>query len=212
LSGQTEIFILPSPIPYLEMLELQYKKREAVQRGEAPNTLYLMEHPPTITLGRNTKPEHLLRTSAEYATLGIKVINVDRGGDVTYHGPGQLVAYPILNLNDFRPSINWYIRTLEQCLIDLLSVYNLNAERMPGHTGVWINGAKIAAIGVGIRNWITYHGIALNVSPNLSHFTHIIPCGIADKPVTSLDQLLDSPPNMEEMQASFILQFKKYFS
>jgi lipoyl(octanoyl) transferase len=193
------------------MLAIQYARRDAIQRGEAANALYLLEHTPTITLGRNTKPEHLLLTPEKYAEKGITVIKADRGGDVTYHGPGQLVAYPILNLNEWNTSVGWYLRNLEQCLIDLLASYDIQGERIEEHTGVWVGGAKIAAIGVGIHHWVSYHGIALNIAPDMSHFGHIIPCGIADKPVCSLGQLLDRVPDMEEVKEKFSAAFMNTF-
>jgi lipoyl(octanoyl) transferase len=144
--------------------------------------------------------------------MGIDVEDVDRGGDVTYHGPGQLVAYPILNLRKWKCSVSWYLRTLEEVLITTLAEFDLNGERNPGFTGVWVNGAKVAAVGVGIRDWVTYHGISLNVDPNMDHWSLIVPCGIPDKPVTSLRMLCGgAPPSVHEVADVFEDRFRRVF-
>ena len=152
----------------------------------------------------------------DLAVLGVEgdqdLLGADRGGDVTYHGPGQLVAYPILRLTEWRCSISWYLRTLEQVLIDLLAEYGIHAWREEGHTGVWTARGKVAAIGVGVHSWTTFHGIALNVSTNMDHFNLIVPCGIADRPVASLHLLLDSPPSMDEVRDRFARQFLAHFA
>lgn len=199
------------PQGYAAMLERQLARHKAVVAGEAQNTLFLLEHTPVVTLGREAHAENLLLTRTAYEAEGIEVIESSRGGDVTYHGPGQLVAYPILNLNEWKLSVGWYLRTLESVLIDLLADYGLQGERIEMLTGVWVGGAKVAAIGVGLRRWTTFHGIALNVSPNMAHFKTIIPCGIGDKPVTSLEMLLESPPSMGEVAASFEHHFRSHF-
>lgn len=197
--------------PYGEALELQRMRRDSVEKADAPNTLFLLEHKPVITLGRKAELSHLLRTKDELTAMGIDLFEVDRGGDVTYHGPGQMVAYPILNLNQWRPAIRWYLRSLEEVLIRQLLGYGLPAGRMEGYTGVWVNGAKVAAIGIGIHNWITFHGIALNVRPDMAHFGLIVPCGIADKPVTTLEQLLGKTPEMKQVMDDFDRAFRGYF-
>ena len=197
--------------PYSTMLECQLARHKAVVAGDAPNTLYLLEHHPVVTLGREAHAENLLLARAAYAAEGIELVETSRGGDVTYHGPGQLVAYPILNLNEWKLSVGWYLRTLESVLIDLLEDYGLCGERVDGMTGVWVNGAKVAAIGVGLRRWTTFHGIALNIAPNMAHFRTIIPCGIADKPVTSLAMLLDAPPTLETCAENFDRHFRRHF-
>lgn len=183
-----------------------------VARGERTNALMLLEHAPVFTLGRNAHEEHLLAGRDRLAALGIDLQHVDRGGDITYHGPGQLVAYPILNLRAWHCSVNWYLRALEDVLIETIAAFGLRGERNRGFTGVWVDGAKIAAVGIGIRDWITYHGISLNVSPNMEHWRLIVPCGIPDKPVTSLNALLctDSPA-METVASEFEKQFLKAF-
>lgn len=144
--------------------------------------------------------------------MGIALEQAERGGDVTYHGPGQLVGYPILNLQQLEPSVGWYIRRLEDAIIDLLAEYGLAGERVSGLTGVWVDGAKVAAIGIGIQQWVTFHGCAINVDPDMRHFAAIVPCGIADKPVTSLKQLLGEAPEIEEVAVRFARSFRKQFN
>lgn len=190
MGREIEIIRLDGPMAYGEAMAIQRERRVAVEEGRLGNALFLLEHQPTITLGRRAKREHLLRSEAELAALGVELCETDRGGDITYHGPGQLVAYPVLDLRYWRESINWYLRALEEVLIRVLHTYGLEGERNPGLTGVWVEGAKVAAIGVGIHNWVTFHGAAINVAPDMSHFGLIVPCGIADKPVTSLEQIL----------------------
>ncbi|GMW00221.1 MAG: octanoyltransferase [Candidatus Hydrogenedentota bacterium] len=210
-SRKLEVIRLEGLVPYPKAYELQVARRKAVERGEVGNALFLLEHEPVITLGRNFQTQNLLFDRETLQRQGIAVVEVDRGGDATYHGPGQLVAYPILNLRYWRQSIRWYLRELEQVLIDQLGDYGLPGERLEGLTGVWVGGAKVAAIGIGIRNWVTYHGIALNVKPNLEHFSFIIPCGIANKPVTSLERMISPTISMEQcvldFQACFVNRF-----
>ena len=154
--------------------------------GSIPDTLLLLEHPPVITQGTGTHSENLLTSESGLIAAGIALHSTNRGGDITYHGPGQLISYPILNLLDHQPDVHWYVRSLEEVLIRLLAAYNLPGERVAGRTGVWVRGKKIAAIGVHVKRWVTSHGFALNVHPDLAHFGHIIPCGIADAGVTSM--------------------------
>ena len=199
------------PMDYAAMLALQKDRCAAVEHGAAPNTLFLLEHTPVITLGRRSDPANLLLSQAELARRGIALFETDRGGDVTYHGPGQLIAYPILALAAWKQSYRWYLRSLEAVLIALLRGYGLPAERVEGYTGVWVNGAKVAAIGVGVHNWITFHGIALNVMPDMEHFRFIVPCGIQDKPVVSLATLLIPAPDMHQVMSDFEQAFRAYF-
>ncbi|MCP4641551.1 MAG: lipoyl(octanoyl) transferase LipB [bacterium] len=198
--------------PYREAYDAQIARRSAVEAGDAGNALFLVEHTPAITLGRNFNAANLLMARDAYAQQGIEVVDVDRGGDVTYHGPGQVVAYPILDLNEWRPSIRWYLRSLEEVLIRLLARYGLKAGRVEGYTGVWVDGGKVAAIGIGVHNWVTFHGIALNVAPDMAHFDLIVPCGITDKPVTSLQTLMDNAPTVEQAFADFEEEFRAYFA
>ena len=174
-----------------------------------PNHLLLCEHPHTYTLGKSGKPEHLLLDEAALVAHGASFHRINRGGDITYHGPGQLVGYPILDLDNFRPDIHWYLRVLEEAVIRTLAEYGLSAGRIAGLTGVWLgweegalNPRKICALGVKCSRWVTLHGFALNVMPDLSYFGHIVPCGITDKAVTSLAQELGpgSPVTVAQVQ------------
>jgi lipoyl(octanoyl) transferase len=209
---QIEVITIEGPIGYAEMLERQRARRAEVENGDAPNTLFLLEHTPTITRGRNASKEHVLAPAERLAEMGVEVHDVDRGGGVTYHGPGQLVAYPVLNLHEWDRSIGWYLRTLEQVLIDLLAGYRIESQRVEGFTGVWTAQGKIAAIGIGIHHWITYHGLALNVFTNMEHFRLIVPCGIADRPVASLQQLMLLPPHMPKAREDFSRVFMRHFA
>ena len=172
-----------------------------------PNHLLLCEHPHTYTLGKSGKPEHLLLDEAALAAHGASYHRINRGGDITYHGPGQLVGYPILDLDNFRPDIHWYLRTLEEAVILTLREYGLYPGRIAGLTGVWLdweenapNPRKICAMGVKCSRWVTMHGFALNVEPDLSYFGYIVPCGITDKAVTSLAQELGRSVAVAEVQ------------
>ncbi|WP_210518148.1 lipoyl(octanoyl) transferase LipB [Hymenobacter terricola] len=184
-------------------LAIKIQNRQAETTGAAPvatpNHLLLCEHPHTYTLGKSGKPEHLLLDEAALAAHEASFHRINRGGDITYHGPGQLVGYPILDLDNFRPDIHWYLRVLEEAVIRTLAEYGLNAGRIAGLTGVWLdweagapNPRKICALGVKCSRWVTLHGFALNVNPDLTYFGHIVPCGITDKAVTSLAQELGS--------------------
>ncbi|PYO72204.1 MAG: lipoyl(octanoyl) transferase [Gemmatimonadetes bacterium] len=158
-------------VPYEEALAWQRQLAEDRIAGRlSHDVLLLLEHPPVVTLGRNSHAEHLLQAE------GIDVFEVERGGDVTFHGPGQLVGYPILDLGAYRKDLHWYLRTLEQALIDALAILDIPAERRPGFTGVWTRGRKIASIGVHVKQWVTWHGFALNVTTDLAHFDRIVPC------------------------------------
>lgn len=214
-TAELEIIRLPGLVPYGEAMRVQGARRDAVEQGNGREAVFLLEHAPVITLGRRWRAENLLRPREAYDEVGIEVCETDRGGDVTYHGPGQFVAYPVLRL-DGRPqrksSIPWYLRALEEVLIGQLAGYGLEAGRRAGFTGVWVGGGKIAAIGVRIHNWTTSHGIALNVDPHMGHFGLIVPCGIADKPVTSLKALLgEKAPDMAAVMDDFERSFRRVF-
>lgn len=199
------------PVPYADAYARQIERRNAIESGDAGNALFLLQHPPTYTIGRNADRKHLLVSEEALDRMGIETCEVDRGGDITYHGPGQLVAYPLLDLSQWRRSINWYLRTLEDVVIALLDEYGLTGERLEGYTGVWVRGGKVAAIGVGFHNWVTYHGTSLNIDPDMTHYQHIIPCGIPDKPVTSLAQLLETVPTYPEISDAFERHFRSVF-
>jgi lipoyl(octanoyl) transferase len=173
----------------------------ARREGAVTDTLLLLEHPHVITLGSGSHPEHVLVDESERTARGIELFESGRGGDVTYHGPGQLVGYPILALEESRRDLHRYLRDLEGALIDALAVFGVPAERRTGLTGVWTRGAKIAALGVRVSSgWITSHGFALNVSTDLAFFDTIVPCGIADCAVTSLARELGSGVSMPEVE------------
>ena len=206
-----EVIRCGAPVAYDEAYRRQVARRKAVEQGTGSQALYLMEHQPVYTLGRDTKTEHLLRSQAEYAALGIDLQEVDRGGDVTYHGPGQLTAYPILNLSYWRQSVRWYLRTLEEVIIRTLAAFDIDGHRVDDYTGVFVGDAKVAQIGVGIRRWVTFHGIALNVNPTMAHFGLIVPCGIKDKEVTSIAEILGEAPSLDTVSETFSEEFLTYF-
>ena len=198
-----DVLRFPSPVSYSYAYEKQTERLLAIEAGTEPNALFLLEHTPTFTFGRSSHEENLLASQKELVKMGIAIERVDRGGDITYHGPGQLVAYPILNLEYWTKSVQWYLRMLEDVIIDVLARYAIRGERVKGYTGVWVNGAKIAAVGIGIRQWVTYHGVSINLTPNIDHWSLIVPCGIPDKPVACLHQFLESPPSMDELMDVF---------
>jgi lipoyl(octanoyl) transferase len=173
---------------YAEAFDLQRSLVDQRKRGEIPDQFLFVEHPHTITLGRNGHMENLLAHDDVLRRAGVAFHPTDRGGDITYHGPGQIVGYPIIDLREWKRDVVAYVRSIEQVTIDALADFGISAGRLPGMTGVWVDGAKIAAIGVHISRWITSHGFALNVTTDLSYFQYIVPCGLA-KPVTSMAAL-----------------------
>ena len=194
---------------YNDAWELQKKLQSQRISGQIDDQLLLVEHFPVYTLGKNTPREHLLTKESD----NISIIQTDRGGDITFHGPGQLVGYPILDLNQYKRSITWYMRELEQLIIDILKEYDINAERKKGLTGVWVKGKKIAALGVRISKWVTMHGFSLNINPDLKYYQGIIPCGIKDYGVTSMADLLGNDvPDMSEIKDTLVQHFIAKFS
>ena len=191
---------------YLRTLELQEKlAARAASCGDELAYLVLVEHePPAITLGRSGRSEHILASRAELARAGVEVHKSTRGGDVTYHAPGQLVAYPIIRLDLHGRDVRGYLRNLEEVLIRLLGRFGIAAGRREGLTGVWAGEEKIAAIGVAVRRWVTYHGVALNVDPDMSGFEAIVPCGIYDYGVTSMSRLLGRKIAVAEAKPALI--------
>ena len=176
---------------YAEMLELQRAAARARISGElAQDVLILVEHPPVITLGRSSKDAHLVANPAQLQAGGVEVFEVERGGDVTFHGPGQLVGYPIVDLKRHRQDLHWYLRQVEETLIRALARFGIEGSRVPKYTGVWTGNRKIASIGVHARDWVTWHGFALNVSTELSYFDLIVPCGIPEVQMTSVEREL----------------------
>ena len=200
-------------VEYHAGLELQKQLVEERRSGAIGDTLLLLEHPPVITLGVKTRGErtHIVASEAALAAAGVAVFETGRGGDITYHGPGQLVGYPILDLNPDRRDVHHYVRDLEAVLIRAAALFGIEARRVPGLTGVWAGEPgreeKLAAIGIRISRWITSHGFALNVGTNLDHFNLIVPCGIADRGVTSLSRLLGRDVTMAEAEDAVIRGF-----
>ncbi|HOJ32279.1 MAG TPA: lipoyl(octanoyl) transferase LipB [Candidatus Hydrogenedentes bacterium] len=212
MSSQIEVVFIEGLCPFQKAWTLQRERLEHVRRGTMPNALFLLEHAPVITLGRNSRDEHVLASSNELSRKGIEVVSTDRGGDVTYHGPGQMVAYPILNLRQWQKSIRWYLRSLEEVVITLLDTYGVSATREPPFTGVWARGEKVAAIGVGLRDWVTFHGLSLNVNTDLKAFELIVPCGLYGKSVTSLQKILGKSLSMADVMERFTEIFCRQFS
>ena len=197
-------------VPYEEALTWQRDlARARIERRLAHDVLLLLEHPPVITLGRAAHGEHVLHPAS------VPVLEVERGGDVTYHGPGQLVGYPIIDLTGHRPDLHWYLRTLEDALIRALAELGLPGERRPAYTGVWVRGRKIASIGVHVKQWVTWHGFALNVTTDLAAFERIVPCGIAGVEMTSIEREAGSgkreAPLWEESAAAVVRGFAEAF-
>ena len=198
-------------IGYLEAAALQHTLVEARKKDEVPDTFLFLEHPPVITLGRASHAENVLAPFDVLKGRGIEVWETTRGGDVTYHGPGQLVGYPILDLNPDRRDVHRYVRDLEEVMIRVCADYGLEAGRVKGFSGAWIADEKIGAIGVRISRWITSHGFAFNVTTDVGFFNLIVPCGIADKGVTSLASKLGRVPAMGEVEDRFVSQFAAVF-
>ena len=192
---------------YKAVWDFQIKMQQQRIRGEIEDTLILVEHDPVYTLGKNADKDHLLQSRDE----SVDVFKIERGGDITFHGPGQLVGYPILDLSNYKKSVSWYMRALEQVLIDTLIEFKIIAQRNNGLTGVWVGEEKIAALGVRISHWVTMHGFSLNVNPDLSFYDGIIPCGIFDHGVTSMEQLLGETQNNYNVKNMVIEKFNKYF-
>lgn len=173
---------------WLQAYNLQQQYIQRRKDGAGQDTLLLVEHPHVVTMGRNGKESNLLAPPEILAKAGISYYETNRGGDVTYHGPGQIVGYPIFDLRGWKKDVVAYVRAIEETLIRVLSLYEVNAVREPGMTGVWVNGAKVAAIGIHISRWVSSHGFALNHSPDLSYYRYIVPCGLS-LPVTSMEAL-----------------------
>jgi lipoyl(octanoyl) transferase len=197
---------------YASALELQLRICNLKKQGFEPDVLLLLEHPPTITLGRNAKWNHLLVSDEILRQRGIRIFEIDRGGDITFHGPGQLVGYPILKLQKGEQDVHQYMRSLEECLIRLLLVFEIESERSAKLTGVWTEKGKIAALGVHISRWITRHGFALNVNTDLSYFDLIVPCGLADRKLASMERILSRKIDLELLARKCGATFGAVFS
>lgn len=201
-------------VPYRAALAFQHDAVELRSRGEAPDILYAFEHEPVLTVGRSGRSESLRAGSAELRRHGIEVVPVERGGDVTYHGPGQIVGYPIVSLDGLPcgRDLHRYLRDLEQGLIDGLAAFGIAASRRPPYTGVWVGEQKVAAIGVAVRRWVAFHGFALNLDPDLSHFDLIHPCGIRHLGVTSMRSLLGRAPSLEAVLTRLAEAFSRIWA
>jgi lipoyl(octanoyl) transferase len=201
-------------VPYLVALELQRSLVEERRAGRIADTLLLLQHPPVLTLGvrGDGGRSHILATADALAARGIEVRETGRGGDITYHGPGQIVGYPILDLKPDRCDVHRYVRDLEEVLIRTAADYGIAAGRVEGLTGVWVGQDKLAAIGVRIARWITSHGFALNVATDLEDFDLIVPCGLADRGVTSLQRLLGRTVELADVEARIVNHFRNIFS
>lgn len=208
---------------YGDALELQRAVARARISGEIPqDVLLLVEHPPVITLGRASKEAHLLMNKEQLAARGVELFEVERGGDVTFHGPGQLVGYPIIDLKRHKQDLHWYLRQVEEVLIRALETFEIEAGREAKYTGVWTNGRKIASIGVHARDWVTWHGFALNVSTELSYFDLMVPCGIPQVKMTSMERemleraegacLASSPDLWDQVSQSVVASTAAIFS
>ena len=194
---------------YEEAWDLQKRLQSQRISGQINDQLILVEHHPVYTLGKNSPKEHLLIEESE----NISIIQTDRGGDITFHGPGQLVGYPILDLNQYKRSVSWYMRELEQLIIDVLKEYDIKAGRKKGLTGTWVRDKKIGALGVRISKWVTMHGFSLNIDPDLQYYQGIIPCGISGYGVTSMANLLgENVPSMADIKETIVKQFITNFS
>jgi len=206
VSGRVLEVIQAGVVPYGDALAWQRDLAQArIERRIPHDLLLLLEHPPVVTLGRNSHDAHVLRPA------GVEVFEVERGGDVTFHGPGQLVGYPIIDLSGYKQDLHWYLRTLEQALIGALETLGIRAERNPGYTGVWTQGRKIASIGIHVKQWVTWHGFALNVATDLAEFQRIVPCGIPGVEMTSIEKELGQGEIWEETVAAVVRGFEEAF-
>jgi lipoate-protein ligase B len=197
---------------YARALDFQRAVAKARIANEVPeDVLLLLEHPPVVTMGRSSKEAHLLASPALLAARGVELHEVERGGDVTFHGPGQLVGYPIIDLTRHKKDLHWFLRQVEESLIIALATFGITAERNPGLTGVWTQARKIASIGVHARDWVTWHGFALNVATDLSYFDLMVPCGIQAVTMTSIEVEVGRPVSMAAVEAAVVGAFESVF-
>ncbi|HEX7358397.1 MAG TPA: lipoyl(octanoyl) transferase LipB [Ignavibacteriaceae bacterium] len=199
-------------IDYKEAWDLQKSVHQLRAENRIDDVFFLLEHPHTYTLGKTADKENLVGSEKYLSDNKISVYDIDRGGDITYHGPGQIVGYPIINLTNWQQDTHKYLRALEELIINVCSEYGLNSGRVEKYTGVWIDDRKICAIGIKVSRWITMHGFAFNVNTDLKLFNGIIPCGISDKDVTSLNRELKKELNVSEVKERILHHFSKIFS
>jgi lipoate-protein ligase B len=212
--AERELWTVPlGRLGYLEALELQRSlARDRISGAIPQDLLLLIEHPPVVTLGRSSKQKHLVASPEFLQSKGVELFEVERGGDVTFHGPGQLVGYPIVDLKRHKQDLHWYLRKIEEALINSLDDYGISGERNTAYTGVWTRGKKIASIGVHARDWVTWHGFALNVTTDLSYFDLIVPCGIDGVVMTSIARELGSDDiSMQDVRDRVTARFAAAF-
>ena len=198
-------------VDFQKAWQFQRKLFTDLKTGSCTSTLILCQHPPVITLGRLADKKNILASKQELKNKGIQIYEIERGGDVTYHGPGQFMAYPVFNLSDFKKDINWFLRQLEEVAIHFLSDFGIRAARYNGLTGVWVNRQKIASIGIVIKNWITFHGLSINIKKDdLNNFKLLRPCGM-DIEMTALETVLGRNIEIESLKRSLIQKFKEIF-
>jgi len=212
MSNRTLTFCDLGLLSYKEAWDLQHEIFNRRVKNEIDDVLLLLEHPHTYTLGKTADRNNLVSNNAELNEKKISVFDIDRGGDITYHGPGQLVGYPIINLENWYKDTHKYLRALEEVIIKTLQLYAVSGERNSQYTGVWVDNRKIAAIGIKVSRWITMHGFAFNINTDLSLFDGIIPCGIKDKEVTSLKNELNKPVELDEVKLILLNAFKEVFN
>ena len=207
-----ELSVLRLPeIEYGEGLDLQRRLLEERRAGERPDTLVLLSHPPVVTVGRGSSVGHVLLPEEELRRRGIALWETDRGGDVTFHGPGQVVGYVIFDLREHGQDLHRFLRRMEEAVLRALGAFGLEGKRIPGLTGVWVGERKVCAIGIKVSRWISMHGFALNVSTDLSYFDVIVPCGIADRGVTSLAALLGRAVERRQVENALANAFAREF-
>ena len=199
-------------IDYQTAWDKQNELVDAIKKGERRSTLVLCSHPLVITMGRNSSYDNLVLPRDEYDNRGIEVIDINRGGDVTLHNEGQLVGYPIFDLRDFKQDLHWFLRQIEQAIINTVSEFGMESDRVDGLTGVWLEQArKVCAIGLHCSRWVTSHGFALNVCNNVKDFDYIVPCGIDDKEVTSIENEIGTVVDMDKVKETVVAEFGKLF-
>lgn len=205
-------FVNLGKIDFALALELQHQIIQLKQAEKLPDFLLFLEHHPVITIGRGGQEKNILATDEALKKQGIQLYYIERGGDVTYHGPGQLVVYFLCDLENRNKDVHLFLRLLEETVILTLQDYGLTAGRIQGLTGVWVENKKVCAMGIAVKKWITFHGLALNVNTNLEHFNLIHPCGIIDKPVSSLQALLGKKMELKEIEEKLASNFAKVFN
>ena len=211
---------MPTDIQIIDLKRMDYRQafniQEMIYQGcdenRFPDSIIFQENDPVFTMGRSSDITHLLKSAEELQKLGIQIEFVDRGGDITYHGHGQLVISVLIHIRSYALTVHQYLRNLEEIVMGILAFYGIQGQQIEGKSGVWVNNEKIAAIGIGVTHGITRHGIAINIDPNLSHFTYIVPCGIHDGGVTSLKKLGVEVSNIDEIKNLFIQEFNKIFN